>query len=642
MFRANTQTRTFILARQHFILNRISRHCLYYIIHLLNGKRRSLMKRPHLMLFVFLLSTFSIMPIAGAVVQGPIIIDHTCTDIRQIPESAILQAKNSLHIAYGHTSHGSQLISGMGSGGTQLDAFMTSNGAAPGLFVWHDGLQTGALDLDDYFVSGDLGNPDRVTWAQRTRDYLDNPNNADVNVVIWSWCGQVSGSESDINTYLNLMNQLEIDYPNVMFVYMTGHLDGSGESGTVNVRNNQIREFCMANNKVLYDFADIESYDPDALVNYMQLYANDNCDYDSDGDGSRESNWADAWQNSHTENVDWWASGAAHSQHLNGNRKGYAAWWLWATLAGWNQCIPAPSSLSVVPDSDLLTIDLAWTDNSGDLNEDAFIIARRINDGEWDDNYASVSADVTSYTDNVAGPGTYSYQVTAYAADKGDGSPCYSIASNISAGEILSLDPPAAPSDLYGSADSSGSFINLTWTDNSNNETAFILARQFNNGAWIDSFAVIGAGTTSYTDSSLAPGTYVYRVKAVNQYGESLESNETGLLMIIDVPSAPAGLSAIAVAGTVSLSWTDTSTMKTYLLSSVRLTAEYGIIPMQASMQTLAHILTTIKAHRRLPTGHIIIALSHPIRMVHQIRPTNPQQLSLHPPRLPLLIWILN
>ena len=44
--------------------------------------------------------------------QGTII-DHTCTDITQIPESAINQAKATLHIGYGHTSHGSQLTTGM-------------------------------------------------------------------------------------------------------------------------------------------------------------------------------------------------------------------------------------------------------------------------------------------------------------------------------------------------------------------------------------------------------------------------------------------------------------------------------------------------------------------------------------------------
>jgi hypothetical protein len=39
---------------------------------------------------------------------------------------------------------------------------------------------------------------------------------------MWSWCGQVStATERDINTYLNLMEQLEKDFPNVKFVYIT-------------------------------------------------------------------------------------------------------------------------------------------------------------------------------------------------------------------------------------------------------------------------------------------------------------------------------------------------------------------------------------------------------------------------------------
>ncbi|MCK5590409.1 MAG: hypothetical protein KAI72_00495, partial [Candidatus Pacebacteria bacterium] len=42
-----------------------------------------------------------------------IIIDHNCTNLSQIPDVMIEQAKNTLHIAYQHTSHGSQIISGM-------------------------------------------------------------------------------------------------------------------------------------------------------------------------------------------------------------------------------------------------------------------------------------------------------------------------------------------------------------------------------------------------------------------------------------------------------------------------------------------------------------------------------------------------
>ncbi|RPH33498.1 hypothetical protein EHM92_08220, partial [bacterium] len=102
----------------------------------------------------------------------------------------------------------------------------------------------GALELRDTPFAGanDLGAPDRTAWESATRAYL--ASHPEINVIIWSWCGQVSSStESDINTYLTLMNGLERDYPKVSFVYMTGHLDGSGTSGNLHQRNEQIRAY---------------------------------------------------------------------------------------------------------------------------------------------------------------------------------------------------------------------------------------------------------------------------------------------------------------------------------------------------------------------------------------------------------------
>ena len=319
-------------------------------------------------LVVLLVLVQSILFCSNATAAGPIIVDHTCTDLREIPISVIEQAKETLHIAYGHTSHGSQLISGMGSSGTQLDAFLngSSNYQAytySGLHVWHDGPQEGALDLDNNFVGGDIGNPNRTTWASRTRTYLDNPANSDVNVIIWSWCGQANTSTGNIDIYLDLMEGLIADYPNVHFVFMTGHLTGSGAGGTLNLANEHIRNHCITNERILYDFADIESYDPDRLINYMELLANDNCDYDSDGNGSRDKNWASDWQGSHIQDTDWWASGAAHSQHLNGNLKGYAAWWLWARLAGWGECLTDLDEDGAVDGSDLAAFAADFDEN---------------------------------------------------------------------------------------------------------------------------------------------------------------------------------------------------------------------------------------------------------------------------------------
>ena len=253
-----------------------------------------------------------------------IIIDNLCTKISAIPSEWITAAKDNLHIAYSHTSHGSQLTTGM-------SGLVSYKGPS---FTWNNGGTNGALDLHDYAISGDLGNPDRTTWASRTRTYLaENPA---VNVIIWSWCGQVSSAtEADIDTYLDLMNNLELDFPDVKFVYMTGHLDGTGLSGNLHLRNEQIRNYCIDNEKILYDFADIECYDPDGTY-FGNKRPNDACDYDTDGNGSLDGNWAVEWQNSHTQGIDWFNCSSAHSQPLNANQKAYAAWWLWARLAGWD------------------------------------------------------------------------------------------------------------------------------------------------------------------------------------------------------------------------------------------------------------------------------------------------------------------
>jgi hypothetical protein len=85
--------------------------------------------------------------------------------------------------------------------------------AAP--WTWRDSPFTGALDL---------GNPDRETWASATRTYLDT--HPEVNVIIWSWCGQADTTEENIETYLSLMEELETNYPHVSFVYMTGTSSG--------------------------------------------------------------------------------------------------------------------------------------------------------------------------------------------------------------------------------------------------------------------------------------------------------------------------------------------------------------------------------------------------------------------------------
>lgn len=269
---------------------------------------------------------------ASALAQSPrsIIIDHRNADITQLALADIQRAKQKLHIAYGHTSHGSQITSGMSG----LVAFANTGGKGLKLpkdtFAFNRGGNNGALDLHDNAMSGDCGYFPQ--WVNETRKYLDNPANKNCNVILWSWCGQVTGkfqNKTLLPEYLDAMAQLEKDYPRVTFVYMTGHLDHGADADN-KAANQMIRDYCAKNGKVLYDFADIEQYDPDGK---FFEFANDNCDYYSGARGDKLGNWARQWQNDHREGKDWYPCGSAHSEPLNANRKAYAAWSLFAEIA---------------------------------------------------------------------------------------------------------------------------------------------------------------------------------------------------------------------------------------------------------------------------------------------------------------------
>jgi uncharacterized repeat protein (TIGR01451 family) len=285
----------------------------------------------------------------------PLIIDHTTADINAIPQKWIEAAKQNLHIGYGHTSHGSQISSGMyglvsfaNNGGLGLN--LPTNIFQPDPNSNEGGSELHFFEGSGYDTSGDLAlDAGYDGWDDRTRNYLGTPDPAtgrgtahpEINVIMWSWCGQVSGKtgQSMLDDYLFPMTQLETEYPGIIFVYMTGHADGSGEEGNLHIRNQQIRQYAVDNNKVLFDFYDFDIHDPDGTY-YGNKAVTDELWYDSDENGSRDKNWGTDWQNTHPQNDDWYSVSCAHSQAINCNQKAYGIWWLWANLAGWNAAAP--------------------------------------------------------------------------------------------------------------------------------------------------------------------------------------------------------------------------------------------------------------------------------------------------------------
>ncbi len=88
--------------------------------------------------------------------------------------------------------------------------------------------------------------------------------------------------------------------------------------------------------------------------------------------------------------------------------------------------------------------------------------------------------------------------------------------------------PPTAPSNLTAAAVSTTQ-INLSWTDNSGDESGFAIERCKNTKGACANFAEIadvGAGVSSYQDTGLnKKTTYRYRVRAYNSSGTSTYSN---------------------------------------------------------------------------------------------------------------------
>lgn len=177
----------------------------------------------------------------------------------------------------------------------------------------------------------------------------------------------------------------------------------------------------------------------------------------------------------------------------------------------------APSGLSATAAS-AVQINLSWSDNSSD--ETGFKIERSVGGTSAWLQVATVGAGVRSYSDLGLAASTLHYYRVRATNSAGDSA--YS--NTASATTQAAGSVPAAPSNLSASPAASNR-VNLSWSDNSSNETGFKIERSDNGGSFVQ-VATVGANATTYSNAGLKKKrTYTYRVRAYNASGNSGYSN---------------------------------------------------------------------------------------------------------------------
>ncbi len=246
----------------------------------------------------------------------PLVIDHTCEDLSRIPPTWIDSVQADMRLHYAHTSHGGQLTTGLDRIEAADPFYSVATGAMylpteAGAFCIFDGQEHDTyITPDEYWET--------AAGMNYTRDVVDH--NPTINTSMWSWCTQLTYySEAQTQAYLDSITVLESEYPDVVFIYMTGNAQATGSSGYNRyLRNELIRQYCTANDKVLYDFADLDSWWFNPVSGEWE-----HATYEYEGNTVP------------VEHPQFNGDQAAHTTYESCEQKGRAVWWMMSRLAGW-------------------------------------------------------------------------------------------------------------------------------------------------------------------------------------------------------------------------------------------------------------------------------------------------------------------
>ncbi|HEY2291790.1 MAG TPA: fibronectin type III domain-containing protein [Thermoanaerobaculia bacterium] len=228
-----------------------------------------------------------------------------------------------------------------------------------------------------------------------------------------------------------------------------------------------------------------------------------------------------------------------------------------ALLANGSGSAPPPAAPTGLTAQAVSTsaINLSWQESSTDVS--SFHVQQLVN-GAYQEIQVLGPSGTSVQIGGLAATTPYSFRVTAANASG------VSANSNVASATTQTPPPPpgpAAPANLTAKGGTVAGTIQLTWTDNSNNETSFRI-EELIGGAYQEVYAV-GANVTTALITGLNPGaSYSFRVRAASTSGYSAYSNvATGTSTPgTPPPTAPQITSATALGGgAVQVNWRDNS-----------------------------------------------------------------------------------
>ncbi len=170
------------------------------------------------------------------------------------------------------------------------------------------------------------------------------------------------------------------------------------------------------------------------------------------------------------------------------------------------------------------SLQVSWTDASA--GETGFKIERSGETGGFTLIHTT-AGDVTTFSDTGLNAATiYRYRVRSTNGG------CDSVYSTVATGQTRD-SPPVAPSGLTARG-VSDTRIELSWTDNSDNETGFKIERRRGSNDPFTLLETVEADATTFADTNLQHSTtYTYRVRATSDSGDSAHAEANGTTLAL-------------------------------------------------------------------------------------------------------------